>query len=89
MPVNNEVRLECIVYMLRVSATDRSRDWSRQVPKHWLRPIMEQGMGSSGWAVVVSYKAGKVVWGQTRVMFSLPKNEEYEPHRRNTESNSH
>lgn len=42
-----------------------------------------------GGATVVSDKAGKVVWGQTGVMFSLHENEEHEPWRRNTESNLH
>lgn len=39
--------------------------------------------------VVVPYRAGKVVWGQMRVMFSLHKNEEFESRRRNIESNLH
>lgn len=42
-----------------------------------------------GGAAVVSDKAGKVVWGQTGVMFSLHEREEYEPRGRNTESDLH
>lgn len=42
-----------------------------------------------GGAMVVSDKAGKVVWGQAGVMFSLHENEEYEPRRRNIESILH
>lgn len=42
-----------------------------------------------GGATVASDEAGKVVWGQTGAMFSLDESEEYEPWRRNTESNLH
>lgn len=40
-------------------------------------------------ATMVPGKAGKVVWAQSGVMFSLHENEDYEPQRRNTESNLH
>ena len=42
-----------------------------------------------GGVTVASDEAGKVVWGQTGAMFSLHESEEYEPWRRNTESNLH
>lgn len=77
---------ESIAYMLRVSTVHRSRDRSRALAKVW------NGTGQRQlkmWLQECRDRAGKVVWGQTRIMLSLHDNKECEPQGRNTESNSH
>lgn len=54
-----------------------------------LHPTWQGTERAPGRATVMSDKAGKVVWGQTGVMFSCPENEEDEPRRRNTKWKLH
>lgn len=76
------------MWMIQAEVMARQAQKQDERGKHQLTPH-DRGRQAHDGAPVVSDKAGKVVWGQTGVMFSLHENEECEPWRRNTESVLH